>query len=266
MLSPLLESLVLSNQATVKTHNHGVGGVGSIVVPKGKQIIITQIIWHPFVDANEMVAIREKLFDDSGSFMHTLKIRNKANRYAFTFRDTINPFIMILPGGGGRTYYAPAKAQIIDTYLPFTEGLVEFDIMKFNTFSDWIVYRDFLPGKTIEPDAGEGYGNINSPAGLSFETVETVGYYGFVLPPYKPTTYLPPTSDRLGYIPNPNSSNEFEGSIPLTPPPNWATIPPEPNPENTDISMFPVITFTYVEINTRYVPGNTSATVDYNKK
>lgn len=267
MLTPYLENLVLNSQAEVKTHNHGVGGVGSILVPKGKQIIITQIIWNPFVDVTtppppgdemKVMADPKTLYQQSGSFLHTLKLRNKSKKYAFTFRDTVD-YPATQQTGGFVSYKSPKPAIVVDTYLPFTEGLVEIDIMKFTDFSEWNVISNKLPPYTIEPAPGEGYGTGNMP--LSYNTA-LVSNYLTPPPPYSPNQYLPPTNERIGNT-NPDATNEFEGTIPLTLINNPLIEGP---PNDLDVSMFPIVTFTYVLINARYIPGNTTATVDYKKK
>jgi hypothetical protein len=260
MMTPELERLVLSNQAVVRTHNHGVGGVGTILVPPGRMIIITQIIWHPFVDINDTVSFKDKTFDFSGSFLHTLKLRNKMAKYAFSFRDTFRTAFFNSPA---KTIFYPENCKVIDTYLPFTDGNVQIGIMKFTNFYDWIVYSDTMPTPSLEPAPAEGYGTPITPT--AFRVPQSVSYYGPVPPPYLPENYFPPTKAR-GLGNNPNGTDEFEGTIPLTNPPNYAALPPEPHPANTDVSMFPMITFTYVELTGRYIPGELPKGTNPNKK
>jgi len=254
MLSPLLESLVLSNQATIKTHNHGIGGVGTINVPAGKKIIVTQIIWNPFVDVADVDRLKELIFQQSGSFLHTLKMRNKQTRFAYTFRDTFTPYTFKPATGDIRALVAPAPIQIIDTYLPFNEGNIEIDIMKFNNFDRWLNFPTYVPATTVEPMPGEGYGNINSA--IRYQTIGSTNFYGFVPPPFLPTGYAP--LGTRGLITNNSTSFEFEGTEPITMPGN--------NQANDDLCMFPIVTFTYVEINNRYIPGTVGDVKPFNKK
>ena len=262
MLTPLLEKMVLEGKASVKTHNHGVGGVGSIQVPLGKTIVIVQIIWHPFVDVRN-TANSQRWVNESGSFLHTLKLRNKQNKYAFTFRDTFRNAVFL---ESGTTLFYPESAKIINTFLRFTEGSVDIDIMKFNNFSAWGVYSNYLPASTVEPIQGEGYGNITTSASTAAKTVLTTNFFGFVQPPWFPTIYYPPTAPRAGTSTLGGQTNEFEGTLPLTYPTNQFAIPPEPQPQDSDVSMFPVCTFTYVEINDRYIPEKTLQAVNLTKK
>lgn len=253
MLSPLLEQLVLSNQATLKTHNHGVGGVGTILVPKGKQIIITQIIWNPFIDVKNLVNNKD-VFQQSGAFLHTLKLRNKGNKYAYTFRDSFDYPIKIEGGTIFDNFVIPKQPVIINTYLPFIEGNVDIDIMKFENFKNWQVLPSVLPESTIEPKPGEGYGTIATAPDFYF--MSNLVRYRFGAP--FPEGYYPPTAERIGFTTN-QFTNEFEADKSITMP----SIVDNPN---TDVCMFPIVTFTYVEINARYVPGNTLQTVDLKKK
>lgn len=254
MMTPGLENLILSGQAEVRTHNHGVGGVGAIIVPEGKQAIILQIIWHPFVDINGMVNEQRQLFLNSGAFLHTLKIRNKGKKYAFTFRDTFRTSVHIEGGGrGSETIFYPENAKVINTYLPMVQGRIDFDIMRFNEFSQWGVFNATLPASSLEPDPGEGYGNQISTN--QFQQVQNLFYYGFTPPPWNPPSYVPPTTQRTNF--SSILSNEFEGDQPLVMPPNQFGFPPQSPPLDTDVGMFPMITFTYVILNSRYVPGNT---------
>lgn len=261
MLTPMLEKLVLSGQAEIKTHNHGVGGVGTIVVPPGKQIVITQILWHPFVDTRNSEDQERDVFFNSGAFVHTLKLRNKGKKYAFTFRDTFRCAVFgNFNGRGPKTVFYPEAATVIDTYLPSTEGNFDFDIMRFNDFRNWGVYSAVLPATTLEPQPQEGYGTLATT--YNFNEVQNVNYYGFVTPPWNPPSYVPPTTNRVGFS---NAlANEFEADQPLIPPPNQFGFPPEGAPKDSDISMFPVVTFTYVLLNNRYVPGDTYASSGIN--
>lgn len=253
MLSPLLEQLVLSNQATVKTHNHGVGGVGTILVPKGKQIIITQIIWNPFLDVKNQFNT-DKVFT-SGSLLHTLKLRNKRQKFAFTFRDSFDLFFKQENVGSRlNSYVAPKQPVIVNTYLPFVEGDVDIDIMKFEDFNKWQVLPSVLPESTIEPIPGEGYGTIATAPDFYF--MSNMVRYRFGAP--FPEGYYPPTAQRLGFTTN-QFTNEFEADKAIE-------MPSIVNNPDTDVDMFPIVTFTYVEINARYVPGNTLQTVDPKKK
>lgn len=253
MLSPLLEQLVLSNQATVKTHNHGVGGVGTILVPKGKQIIITQIIWNPFVDVKNQFN-SDKVFT-SGSLLHTLKLRNKGNKYSYTFRDSFDYYIKQQTVGNRLdSYVAPKQPVIINTYLPFLEGNVDIDIMKFENFRNWQVLPSVLPESTIEPIPGEGYGTIATAPDFYF--MSNMVRYRFGAP--FPEGYYPPTAERLGFTTN-QFTNEFEADKAIE-------MPSIVDNNDTDVDMFPIVTFTYVEINARFIPGNTLATVNLHKK
>lgn len=252
MMTPTLEHLVLSSQATVKTHNHGVGGVGCIIVPPGKQIVITQIIWHPFIDVRNTELLQNNTFLQSGSFLHTLKLRNHGKQHAFTFRDTFRTALSSVDQREFKlqTIFYPEKPIVVDTYLPFVQGNVDIDVFKFTDFHQWNVIANKLPPTTVEPEPAIGYGNGSSAN--KFDTVLLVDYYNGAYPPYGPYQYIPPTNARTGNT-NPNATNEFEGTVPLT----YPNAQFFGGPNDTDVSMFPMITFTYVEMNARYIPGNT---------
>jgi len=252
MITPILEKLILTGEAKVKIHNHGVSGAGTILVPDGKTIIITQIIWNPFVDVYDSEAQQQLLFNNSDSFLHTLKLRNKQDRYAYTFRDTLKstPYITAPATGKTSNIFHAERPTVLDTFLKFN-GDVQIDIKKAVLYNNWLIDINSMPAQSNEPPMREGYGTTAMPVAQRRPVVLGVDYNPFGFSPTNPTKFNPITQKR-GQPTLPQSTEEFELGEALTPP----AIAPNFNPLDLDVFNFPIITFTYVELNTRYILDN----------
>jgi len=256
MITPILEKLILSGEAIVKVHNHGVSGVGTITVPDGKTIIITQIIWNPFIDVKDTATKNYSIFNESGSFLHTLKMRNKQDRHAYTFRDTLKstPYITDTLTGKTSNIFHAERPTVIDTFLKFN-GEVQIDVSRGRDYSRWNVTHGLLPSVSNEPTAREGYGTVDSPVFLRGTPVTLVDFLYLTASPAPPREVVPLGFKRSGIAPPYGLiTKEFEVGEYIENPPQHNI--GEGQPKDTDIFNFPIITFTYVEINTRYILDN----------
>ncbi len=239
MITPFLEKLILERRAVVKTHNHGVGGVGTIPNPNNRTIVVTDILYHPFIDNNEVIGgnkLKDLFTNYSAGVMHTLKLESKQNNISWTLRDNFKLFET-----GGQIFVMPAEPVKIDTFFIAHED-VNVDIMRFRPIKDWGINFGPLQPSSKESPYPSGYGDTSNAQFLisAIFTQFTDEFGNFV--------FMSPLGKRAGTsISTPNVQHNFVASHALQLPANR---------ENYNYTDFPLITFQYVEILEKYSVGS----------
>lgn len=164
MITPILEKLLLEQKAVYKTHNHGLGGVGTIFNPDNRTMIITDITYHPFIDGaisflNTSIDLQQFLQDSR--FIHTLKLQAKENILNYTFKDNFK-----LQEIDKRFYVIPDAPVKLDCFFIANEDVhINIKSVDFDT-----VIPNFV--NSVSPPSNEeniplGYGTSNNPSNLT---------------------------------------------------------------------------------------------------
>ena len=181
MITPILERLILENKAEYKTHNHGIGGVGTIPNPNNRTIVVTDIIYFPFVHNGGGVntfpntAAAFNAFLANGQLIHTLKMQAKQKVCKYTFRDeynlkTVEDSLYVLPS-------APVK---VDCYFMAFED-IHINLKSFNIGQ---IFTDVskCSSSSKEEQVPLGYGTENDVnASITVKLVTQTDDFGNIL-------------------------------------------------------------------------------------
>ncbi len=235
MITPLLEKLILERKAVFKTFNHGASGVGTLPNPNNRTIIITKIIYHPFLDYNDNIAnypTFANFIANYSHFIHTLRLVSKENVADWTFRDSFN-----LIRDNGEMFLTPAEPVIIDTYFTANEN-VQISIFGFTNIQDLLPTIDGCPIKSVQPTYPQGYGVDGDPVFLtSIQVLKSDNQNGV-------TEYYYPLGKKSGI----NIANEARFNFAA----NERIAQLDGGSFDRDFLKFPMITFQYVELLDKY--------------
>jgi len=167
MITPHLENLIWQGKARVKTWNIGGAGVSRIPVTKNTFIVITDILWNPFIDERLQDGgfdVKQLMQIFTARCLHSLLLYTSKSKHMFNLRDQVNlipsPNFVIDNGVAALNTSRPYN---IPTYLIFDEN-VRVDILKTdNQPSQW-VNSDYsaMPDDSDEINLEEGYMTASS--------------------------------------------------------------------------------------------------------
>jgi hypothetical protein len=233
MITPILERLILEGKAVFKTHNHGASGVGTIPNPNGSTIIVTDIIYSPFIDTNQINVSINEVFAQS-AVLHTLKLQAKQKIANWTFKDSFK----INVNADGEYFTTPEPPTVLNTFFVATDD-IQINIKAFKTASQFETVIDFVPDETNEIKYPLGYGVTQDLKKLLAVKIfrEQDAFSNFV--------NISPLGNRYPSYFNglQNEKHDFTANNNL----NLNEVVP-----NTGYNTFPIITFQYVELLEKY--------------
>jgi len=155
MSSNKLISLVHEGRAAFKTYSTGGGAVWRIPVPKDNYIVLTKIIYHPFVDATR---------DDANYkyFMHhQLRLITTQKQHYFSYRESFQVTDNSLDPGN--PIFNPGAAEQRSVYIPFEET-VKINVVNLVPSEPlfWVGTFGGLPANVDEPIPPIGYGTVTA--------------------------------------------------------------------------------------------------------
>lgn len=110
-LTPELEKLIWCNKAELKTWTIGTSSA-ELEVPRGKTVVIVQIMYFPFLDSGEAsLGINPEIWKSRQNKQVTLSSVNRRN--TFLFRSYFTAGLGIISG----------EPTIVSTYLPFYDNI-----------------------------------------------------------------------------------------------------------------------------------------------
>lgn len=246
MITPILERLLLEQKAIYKTHNHGVGGVGTIFNPDNRTIIVTDITYHPFIDGDSSFSNTPQGLNGfllNSRFIHTLKLQAKENICNWTFKDNFK-LTNIREAGIG------IDGKITDLIIVTPDAPVKHDCF-FIANEDIHINIKALDGiiahndSPMEPQSKEekvplGYGTVND-----LQNLTTV----------KLAVLEDDFSNQFSYFPA-GDRDVINYALPFPKMTQFNMLYKLKVPvlayQKSGVNSFPVITFGYVELNSKY--------------
>jgi len=166
MLNHLFD-MVHEGRAAFKTYTTGIGAVWRIPVPKDNYIVLTKIIYHPFIDSNSIYDSPNTLYSLQH---HQLRLVTSKKYNVFQFRDEFTR-----APGGIYHYFGGGQEEQRATYLVYDETLkINISQSVYNPPSGWTV-SNFVPPPAIsdEPPAPIGYGGASTLFPFSLDVTQT---------------------------------------------------------------------------------------------
>ena len=228
MLTPELERLILKGKAEYIQFNVGVGGVTTITVPEKCYIVITDIIWTPFLDVEFFSSEESQVLFEQRA-VKQLQLRSLNKNVNWIFRDSM--LIVQDATGDNRSVKLDPPTQY-HCFHKFTED-VRVDIVVLPGTFNWTVDSfAVMPDGSGEEEQPNGYGTVTG-GGVSTVQKVTLNPGG--------TAYYPPGFSRLGLQPAGRDTDQFHTDYQ----PGFELQNPVTLGTN---QSYPIITFGYVQI------------------
>lgn len=229
MLTPILERCLLKGKAQYNVYTQGMQS-GAIVVPADKTIVITDIWYYHFVDAEAGETSNNEPWNRAS--VHQISFASKDKRDFFMIRETL-----LKTRQNGVESKSVFGQSHFDTYLIHTKDIY-IDITRFVPPSDWVSV-----GITQPPTVPE-YNPPKVPIGRgkppnSFAAVSTYNITGtkqirdFPMRPFDPGIT--------------EATNQLENSEDAS----TALIDPNLNIDGSGMMNFPIVNVGYVTLNSK---------------
>ena len=237
MITPELEKLILTGNATYKTYAMGGSAVGCLPISNSAEyIVITDFIWTPFNDDD----ITQ---DDSPDrltrwMIHTMKLYNSKLKSYYNFRDSFQTNNRLNQVGNTPSFTHPHQ------YTSFfvSKEDIHISIFKFAPVINGTVFNnDFLPLSSNEQPPPNGYAGERVTRSINTLSGANISNEGL-------------KNDPGSLAPNGRNRNEFFDDVDVLA--GTTLLPPDVWTNNGGMFSFPIVTFGYVEINK--TPGNTA--------
>jgi len=259
-----LEKAVLRGWANFKTYSHAYGTFGRLVVPEQSTIIITKIIWHPFI--NGILSINggltyKDLLETFNEYQ--LKIDSDKGTMFYHFRNRVHwrvtdPTYVLDPTSAvtndvltKKMIFEPGDPMQIETYIVAKRD-VKLTITR-NAFNQFNTNFGVLEPVAAEKNPPDGVNGVAVSRQIRMRAI----------PPYTPTPtfdtmwYQPPSSKFTGLTMQPRDRNDY--TVDYTPAPTnllaFGSYLYSPFTSNNDLPKIaasithPLITFECVTIN-----------------
>jgi len=221
MLTPYLESLIHAGKAMYKTNVMGLGQATAIVIPQNSYAVITDILYYPYIDADQFTGPPTELYNTNG-FNNQVWIRSRLGNNHYVFR----PEISDLHVDGGTSFPAISPIQV-NTYLVH-DGVIRFTCSMMDNPNVWISV-DNNPLQDISNEESAGIGSAGIAPG--YNTIRSVQFSNN-------QWYNVPTNVRN----NPGAGKEGGDQYRQNPSANQL------GSKSSSIYSFPVINIGYVQI------------------
>lgn len=123
MITPILERLILQGKARYNVHNHNFASYGKLVVPNKNMIVITDIIYYPFVNVNKLSDTWRDVMAYYNEIQLVLESEN--NKSVYNFKNALEVTVLRdMPAnplntnfGTGDVFIQPKPPIILNTFL-----------------------------------------------------------------------------------------------------------------------------------------------------
>lgn len=236
MLTPKLEELILCGKAEYNTTVISMGR-GSIEVPDGKTVVITDITYFHFVDARVNEA-DPNTPDWNGATVHSMSLYSQQKRDVFGIREWLNKTLDGTPTPGILEDRKNVGGHVhFNTFLVHTDKVL-IDIVRMPTVQSWTNITTELPPNVQQfnpkrPPLGQGK-DPNGVGGISkYQLSATIEIRDYAR---RPPTAGYNQSKPGWYVPINNST---------------ALNQPTNDADNSGMLQFPIVNIAYVTINSK---------------